>query len=1252
MTKFFYPPAPGNGAGTFSDNLVGNQFTDGSSFATLGNFSVTSSGGEQQTFDFSFGGFSEVITLDTLSSTDQEILVSSVNSSLLVKFNYDYNDISSLVQYGSLRERIRVAVQQVINFFPAALYCNGVNQQFNSTGNTTQNISYDIVNDETTVVISRLTIDNPFGIEFTTNGLLGVDSSMSTQYINIDDNDIISTVAQKVSLGEVTPLRNFSVNYRKFSLTFDGSGGTEYSIIDYTPIDNNTEDLTIVISGSPFGLNPTPSTTKFYLKPNKVDFQKSFDDLGTVEKFLVNQKTVPQYTSTFKVLAQTDNGQNFILRKEYTWPKSDEINIDIFSENYTEYLQNLVDVSNEIDENKTNLVSRFLTTGALKEFDTGDRKVEKTLQIYGRSFDETKKFIDGIAYMTNVTYDGFNNIPNNLLRNFANMLGWETPSTLVNKNFLETILDVNPSEFTGESIGFTPAELDIELYRRILMNTAYLFKSKGTRKAIEFLLAFIGAPESMIQFNEHVVLADRKIDLGNPNGGVTLPQSNCGGRIDSLIVNPLTEIVGGQMNGFISSPEVYENNFNDYLFTVPENDPSLSLYGNSSNFCGGEDGFSFYLDRIELYACTANNPNCANDTQNIAGTVGTYTSWLDFYNGLVGVAPNFFGEFEPTDYVSIINAIQNIRFDINIVPAPCFCQENTLSISNTFPTFNGIWSNISGGVVTTPVVQFDQTIDEFGGTIIISPEYSTHGFIREDYPIDNDGYPTKPRFTSNYFFQNGAGWYEETLEHRGNVIIDLENSVFSGCNPNIVTKLNQFSWGGFFGNLPLGVTSNDPGAPYLERFRRFPYMYLGFGITPKIDDKKSWVEVEPYLNLVGYVGNIPLWRDYASAQLHAANVGCGGYHTHVLNGELGYMACIDYETALEVITPASIPQPNIVDHFHTFGNLRYADYTTSDERFIINVKNTDIFLNPSQSIIYDIWKQSSLSGCPFDGNPLPPSYYGSGNTPVYYPSLGGVDSTETKLDAKKFSFKDFIDGFVQTFINVKNRQTIDDGKTGGYPTLQMLFLDYVKKKCGDNNEFRYNKLFNYANSLGTYWIKIIEQFVPSTTLWQGGVRVENSLFHRDKFVYKHNTDLLRIVPLPEGNRGGGETYLGDTGPTNLKNNVSDIDSVTTTLPQTTINLESKSNFAQLQTSDVSVYPSLNYLYQTPNTPNQGVNNEIKLLLGGLLTNERLIQPNNLNPYQYGSNLELEINSGKILVEATKLIEDENTLPPWGYEFIL
>ena len=31
INKFRYPPAPPNGSETFSDNLVGNQITDGSS---------------------------------------------------------------------------------------------------------------------------------------------------------------------------------------------------------------------------------------------------------------------------------------------------------------------------------------------------------------------------------------------------------------------------------------------------------------------------------------------------------------------------------------------------------------------------------------------------------------------------------------------------------------------------------------------------------------------------------------------------------------------------------------------------------------------------------------------------------------------------------------------------------------------------------------------------------------------------------------------------------------------------------------------------------------------------------------------------------------------------------------------------------------------------------------------------------------------------------------------------------------------
>ena len=38
-------------------------------------------------------------------------------------------------------------------------------------------------------------------------------------------------------------------------------------------------------------------------------------------------------------------------------------------------------------------------------------------------------------------------------------------------------------------------------------------KSKGTRKAIEFLFRFIGAPEALVNFNEYIVMVDKPLDM-------------------------------------------------------------------------------------------------------------------------------------------------------------------------------------------------------------------------------------------------------------------------------------------------------------------------------------------------------------------------------------------------------------------------------------------------------------------------------------------------------------------------------------------------------------------------------------------------------------------------------------------------------------------------------------------------------------------------------------------------------------------
>ena len=233
----------------------------------------------------------------------------------------------------------------------------------------------------------------------------------------IDDptTDKITPTSVRAQKGKISSLRNFSLEYKKYCLSFSGSGNTQYPLIDYTPIEEGTTQLTIIVSGAPFGTTATTSTTTFYIKPNNFETQSQFNNFDSVERFLLNQQSVPPYKAEITLPRQTEDGQNYSFKEEIIWGKQDLWNIDVTTQKYTDYLQKLVDIGDEIDDYKTNLVSRFLTTGALKDFDTGGRKVEKTLQIYGRSFDDVKRFIDGIAYMNNVTYDGKNNVPNQLL---------------------------------------------------------------------------------------------------------------------------------------------------------------------------------------------------------------------------------------------------------------------------------------------------------------------------------------------------------------------------------------------------------------------------------------------------------------------------------------------------------------------------------------------------------------------------------------------------------------------------------------------------------------------------------------------------------------------------------------------------------------------------------------------------------------------------------------------------------------------
>ena len=833
--KFRYPPAPPNARGTFSDNLVGLQLVDGGGL-TQANFEFTTNVVEKVNRTFDTGVFSNPISLNDLdfNSIEESKIVLAKN--FKVYPNYDISQVTNFAMYGSLRKRMSSSVTNIVNFFPAAISIDKIYYDYN-TGYTAYNISYDDIEGLTTFDIDVTRFKNPFDIDYSENS----DRNISVRPF------------------EVSPLRNLTRHFLKYSLFFEDLK-TEYKFVDFDPSAKlSAGTVQIVVQGNPFSGQST-SVDNILLKPNKEETDKSFiDDFNEVEDFLLNRLVVPIYTSKFEILREGQDGQVYKAYQSITWSLDGTWNLDIRTNKFDNYLTELNSISDEIDEYKSNLISRFLTTGAFKDFDTPNKNVEKVLQLYGRSFDETKKFIDALSYMNSVNYVVQNDIPSQLLTNLAQTIGWDTNvSPITNDKFLSSVFgNQDGNVFPGQSVNKTPTELNYQYYRNLILNSAYLFKSKGTRRSIEALMRLVGAPDALIDFNEIIYLADGPINI---------------------------------------------ERFNEEYATIT------------------------------------------------GGTKTTETPVLD---------PNVTFSFEGVTYTG-------------------FTTQLTLSNVDT---------------------------------------------VRNDYPVDSFGYPQSPVSTEEMFFEKGAGWYEQTPEHRAPTVLDTTGSVFTGQNPDIQTTLEPFTY----------------GQKYFNRFRDFPYMDLGFGLTRTYDNNKSWTDNE-----------LGLRR----------------------NTEAGYNAY----------------------------------YVVDNEKLVLNAKNIDLGLNMGQGIIYDIWDMSKKYNYPFPSTGL--------TSPYPYPE--GIDWTVINPKPKEKTFFEFAQTFYRNMINVRNRQTITDGKGGGYPTLQSVYWKYLNSEESvgiPSNKYTYQKMIDFTNGIGDYWMKLIEQMIPASTIWMGGQKMENNVLQRQKVVWRRQRG-CELVPIP------------------------------------------------------------------------------------------------------------------------------------------
>ena len=685
----------------FSPDLVGNQLTSdgGSALFTAGNFNVTTNIDGKLTKNFITNDFGDFMTLSDLKVSDNvnDIFIKRTKQ---VKLNLDKTDVLNHALFGSLMEYVRISLENIIITWPASINVIPYNTSDPTlSGLTALNYYYDSARKESSFKINTDLINNPYGINFMEGGTL------------------VGT------FNESNPLRDLTSNFKEYSLL---NGYGEFPVLSFSGSSGVTSSLiTLVVKGEAFPLYSIENIP-FHIKPNIGKVEEFFIGLTDFESNLLNINVIPKYTAKIKVYSEMDNGDIVESINKVTWPVSDGYNIDFNTIAYTSYVNNLIAIAESNDSNKSDLVNRFFVSKSISEFDTipdidgsyignNGQKMNSALKIYGREFDEIRKYSSGISFANVVTYNKQNNTPDSTVKNLARILGWDLTSSLSESNLLDNYLTPSSNNFDGHSKGLTKSEAEIELWRRIILNTPWIWKSKGTRKAVEFLFKFIGTPDGLVTFNEYLYVADKVIDIQHLKD--MMLYFNGTDDISELNVNS---------EGF---PKISPNNADMYFqkaglwyrITGGQTPDIDILYGNNPHI-GPYDGGQEYVD--EFGTCLIPNFEVTRIVDLTYGAPNTDVLFTNYNNGqfddccegdLVAILDTNV-DFSATLRTNIDNFINNTS---NVIESTCDITSNwTLKASLNGEPF---YENIFFSGISLPLSS--DYIDELN-VMITAPELS------------------------------------------------------------------------------------------------------------------------------------------------------------------------------------------------------------------------------------------------------------------------------------------------------------------------------------------------------------------------------------------------------------------------------------------------------------------------------------------------------------------------------------------------
>lgn len=458
----------------------------------------------------------------------------------LTELNLYTNDLRDFAYYGSTSELVQATIQHIIQTFPARITISEekiLNIECFKDDDGVELINENVVKEDIQNIDvfeykkdssdKPYLINNPFGVDLHHEDIILDEYSKPYRYLTYDFKNFEVSSDGKT----FKPIESYSVtiDYNEINKTQEYSLSRFNCIFNHCKVAEIKINEDIKINGYLFDneLKWGYENETLFIQPKQEVIDEYFNELQGLEKLLLRRDTKPLYYCRLATPVITNDIMQ-IVDRGYYFPHKDGF-IDITSNQFVSYINHLYDIANIWDETYTDNLYQRMTHESIKNYDwtftkdynNGDEeefidggvRIEKLLHIYGRLFDDIKHHIDGIKYNVNNTYDGYRNMPTAQLSDSLENHGWHVLSTIP---LLEVIKDENNQEasikeFNNQVITddflikknikwfdnrnnnyFDYTQCNTNFLKRLLMNSSYILRSKGTIKCIEMMFGLFG----------------------------------------------------------------------------------------------------------------------------------------------------------------------------------------------------------------------------------------------------------------------------------------------------------------------------------------------------------------------------------------------------------------------------------------------------------------------------------------------------------------------------------------------------------------------------------------------------------------------------------------------------------------------------------------------------------------------------------------------------------------------------------------